>query len=466
VKLEGLLFVGAAALGFIVPGCADVFNISTTRYLAPPSERPCHGKLRVRVLYDMTGSTREVGVTAGKGVVDHLLSIDAAGGLRGCPIDVQVADTAYDVPVTLSAYRAWSAAPEWREVSTIFSQGTPMTQALAPLAAQDGKLVVTTAFNGELASPRPIQHDIGVPHLSSNFDEATIPVTKRSPGYPAVFFQATDYTTAARIAMSFAWKNGAKRVGFFACTKSAFCTDPVDGAKTFLAGLGGVKLGRDLAIELDDDEATIAKKVKAYFDAERAHAALDPSYVTVDWIWFGNTRATLAHVGRALKALQSSGAAVSLIADNWALDENLFRDCGEACIGFYGVQPYPIFGDLATPGMARLLEVHAEGRRRDGAPADSYASVQYVYGYVAVAAWRAAIEGALDAGEEVTAGAISRSFEHLQQHSVDGLANISYSDADHRPQATARVYVVRPTGKLEPIGQAASVALQADWLGW
>src|SRR5205807_4215571 len=132
--------------------------------------------------------------------------------------------------------------------------------------------------------PMPVQHDVGVPSLSGSFADATIPVSKKSPGYPFLFFQGTDYTTSARVAMNVAWKRGAKRVGFFACTTSAFCTDPVDGAKTFLPLLGSIQVGRDLAIELSDDEPTIATKVGAYLRAERDHVAQDASYAPVDWI--------------------------------------------------------------------------------------------------------------------------------------------------------------------------------------
>jgi hypothetical protein len=447
--------------------CADVVGIRTTRYLVAPAERPCQGTLHVRVLYDMTGNTRDVGVTAGKGVVDHLRSLDAAGGIRGCPIELDVADTAYDVSVTLAAYQRWAAQPHWAEVSTIFAQGTPMTQAIGPLAVRDAKLVVTTAFNGELAAPIPTTRNVDVPSLSNGFAAATLPVTKTSPGYPVLFFQATDYTTSARIAMSYVWKSGAKRVGFFACTKSAFCTDPVDGAKSFLRDLGGIEPGRDLAIELDDDEATIQQKTTQYFDEERAHGAADPTYAPVDWIWFGNTRATLAMLGRALATVKASqGMAPNVITDNWGLDEQLIDDCGAPCIGYYGVQPYPAFGDLSVAGMSNLLAVHADGRSRDGDPPTAHAAASYVYGYVAVAAWRAAVEAVLDTGAPIRADTLTHAFESFHGLSLDGLATLSYSSADHRPQSTARVYVLAADGRLTPIGQPAAIALRPEWLGW
>jgi hypothetical protein len=465
-----VLVLGAALLAPLgVAGCADVLDIRTSRFLADagPSDGKCEGTLRVRVLYDSTGSTRDVGVPAGKGVVDHLRAIDAAGGIRGCRLDIVEGDTHYDVEATLGVYRDWAKRPEWNEVSTLFGQGTPMTQALGPLAAAEKKLFMTTAFNGELATPVSSDHDVGVPSVNSGFAEATVPTRKRSPGYPFVFFQGTDYTTAARIAMNFIWKLGAKRVAFFACSTSAFCTDPVDGGKTFLGVLGNTRVGRDLSIELDEDEASIETKVEAYLAAEVAHGAADPAYVPVDWIWFGNTRATLARLGRALSRIEKRvPLAPKIVTDNWGLDEVLFADCGAACVGIHGVQPYPVFGDGSASGMARLVEIHDSFRAMEGLPASTYATVQYVYGYVAVATWRAAVEAALDAGLPVNGENLRVVLERFQQRSIDGLATLSYSGLDRRPQSSARVYMLGASGRLEQVGQPISIALQSDWLGW
>jgi hypothetical protein len=137
------------------------------------------------------------------------------------------------------------------------------------------------------------------------------------------------------------------------------------------------------------------------------------------------------------------------------------------------VQPYPVFGDPSSTGMSRLEQIHREARVRDGEDPSAYAAVQYVYGYVAVAAWRAAVESSLDAGEHVDADSLTRSFERFQERSIDGLVTISYSATDHRPQSNARVYVVAPAGpggagqgRLDPVGQPLGIALQPDWLGW
>ncbi len=461
--------VAALAGALAIAGCADVLDIRTTRVLVTdtPVDGRCEGMLRVRVLYDASGSTKDVGVAAGKGVLDYLRAVDAAGGIRGCRLDIAEGDTRYDVEATLAVYRDWASKPEWPEVTTVFGQGTPMTLALGPLVAQEKKLLVTTAFSGEIAAAAPIEHDIGVPSLSGSFGEATLPVRKKSPGYPYVFFQGTDYTTSARIAMNFIWKRGAKRVGFFACSTSAFCTDPVDGAKTFLALLGTTKVGRDLAIELDEDEASIEQKIDSYFGEEQAKASSDPSYVPVDWIWFGNTRTSLANVGRALaKVSAKRSIAPKVITNNWGLDELLYTECGDACVGIHGLQPYPAFGDGSAAGMANLLEVHRARRIAEGEPPTAHATVQYVYGFVAGAAWRAAVEAALDAGVKPTGESLRAELERFQLRAMEGLATISYMPTDHRPQSSARVYVLGQTGRLEPVGQPISIALQSDWLGW
>jgi hypothetical protein len=79
-------------------------------------------------------------------------------------------------------------------------------------------------------------------------------------------------------------------------------------------------------------------------------------------------------------------------------------------------------------------------------------------------AW--AVESVLDSGAQVDAAALTAALERFRQRSIEDLATISYSDTDHRPQSTARVYTVGTTGRLEAVGQPISIALEPDWLGW
>lgn len=427
----------------------------------------CTEPIRIRVMYDMTGATKDVGTAAGKGEHDYLRAINDAGGIRGCKLDIDVQDTRYDKHASLEVYGAWRARPDWSAVSAIFVQGTPMTQALGPLASADEKVVISGAYAGELAAPAPASAEVLVPSLNDAFVEASVLVHKQSPGYPYVFFQGTDYTTAARVAANFAWRQGAKRMAFFYCSTSQFCTDPVDGAKTFLKLLGGTRIGRDLFIELDDDEAAIERKIARFFQQERAHKAAHADYEIADWIWFGNTSANSAALGRAIaKATHAAGPQVRVIGNNWSVDESLFARCGDACAGFHVVQPFAMFGDLTAAGTAGLLADHAKYRKLDGDPADAYRTVQYVYGRVAVATWKLAVERLLDQGRPVTGPNLRAMLESFRGVDVEGFAAVSYTAADHRPQSGARITQLRAGGRMEAIGQPLSLSLQPGWLGW
>jgi ABC-type branched-subunit amino acid transport system substrate-binding protein len=418
-------------------------------------------------MYDMTGATKEVGTAAGKGEHDYLRAINEAGGIRGCKIELDVQDTQYDKHASMEVYEAWRRRPDWAEVSTVFVQGTPMTQALGQRASEDEKVMISSAFAGEFAVPVPSSVEVSVPSLSDAFVEASVPVRKQSPGYPYVFFQGTDYTTAARLAANFAWRQGARRMAFFYCSRSAFCTEPVDGAKTFLKALGGTAIGRDLFIELDDDDAAIERKVLQFFQKERAQRARDASYQIVDWIWFGNTSVNSASLGKALaKARALYHLEIQVIGNNWSVDESLQRRCGEPCVGFHVVQPFALFGDLTAQGTARMLADFTRYRQLDGEAPDAHRMVQYVYGRVAVATWKIAVERVIDRGLPVTGPNLRKVLEEMRNVDVEGFATIGYSATDHRPQSGARVARVDERGQLEPIGQPLSLSLQAGWLGW
>ncbi|HEY6173191.1 MAG TPA: ABC transporter substrate-binding protein, partial [Kofleriaceae bacterium] len=428
---------------------------------------PCRGPIRVRVMYDMTGDTKEVGTAAGKGEYDYLRAIDAAGGIRGCRLDIDVQDTRYDKRASLEVYAAWKARADWPDVSTIFIQGTPMTQVLGPLASADRKVILSGAYAGELAATGPTTVDVAVPSLSEAFAEAQVVVRKRSPGYAFVFFQGTDYTTAARVAANFAWRQGARRMAFFYCSTSAFCTDPVDGAKTFLKLLGGTRIGRDLFVELGDDAPAIEHKVLRFFHDELRYKASHPDYEIADWVWFGNTSPNAASLGRALKKVKDQlGVAVHVIGNNWSVDESLYGRCGDACVGFHVVQPFALFGDPTAAGTAGLLADHARYRAVDGDAPDAYKIVQYVYGRVAVATWKIAVERLIDQGLPVTGPNLREALESFHNVDIEGFATIGYTATDHRPQSGARITRLGARGRMETIGQPLALSLETGWLGW
>jgi hypothetical protein len=256
-------------------------------------------------------------------------------------------------------------------------------------------------------------------------------------------------------------------MAFFYCSTSAFCTDPVDGAKTFLQQLGGTRIGRDLFLELGDDAQMIERKVLRFFHDELREKASHPDYEIADWIWFGNTSPNAASLGKALKkAHDQLGVAVHVIGNNWSVDESLYGRCGDACVGFHVVQPFALFGDPTAAGTAALLADHAHYRAVDGEPPDAHKIVQYVYGRVAVATWKIAVERVIDQGLPVTGPNLREALEQFRNVDVEGFATIGYTATDHRPQSGARITRLGTHGRMETIGQPLSLSLQSGWLGW
>jgi hypothetical protein len=186
-----------------------------------------------------------------------------------------------------------------------------------------------------------------------------------------------------------------------------------------------------------------------------------------DWIWFGNTSKNTAALGKALKkAKDQYHLDLHVIGNNWSVDESLYSRCGEACNGFSVVQPFGLFGDLTSSGTAALLADHATYRKLDADPADAYQTVQYVYGRVAVAAWKIAVERLLDEGKPVTGPNLRATLEAFRHVDVEGFATIDYTPTDHRPQSGAQIARLGPHGRMETVGQPMSLSLQNGWLGW
>lgn len=256
-------------------------------------------------------------------------------------------------------------------------------------------------------------------------------------------------------------------MAFFYCSTSAFCTDPVDGAKTFLQQLGGTRIGRDLFVELADDAPAIERKVLRFFHDELRYRAAHPDYEIADWIWFGNTSPNAASLGKALQKVKNQlGIDVHVIGNNWSVDESLYGRCGDACVGFHAVQPFALFGDLTAAGSAGLVADHARYRALDGDPPDAYKTVQYVYGRVAVATWKLAVERLLDQGKPVTGANLRDMMESFHSVDIEGFATIGYTATDHRPQSGARITRLGPRGRMDTIGQPLALSLQSGWLGW
>ena len=485
--------------GLDAGGSVDV--VSTIPDSQPPIVPiDCRAGIKVRLLLDATGATSGVSVPYFYGELDYLRELNVAGGIKGCPIQLEYADYGYDPAKAQLIYDGWKASPDWAKIVAIFGFGSGDTLQLAPHAREDKKPLISASYFGGLAAPDPVDINVSVPELSGAFDENSFPTHLTSDGFPYNFFTGTDYSTGIRIAMFHVKTLGGKRVGFFHCDQ-AYCAGPIPAGRTY-AKAQGLSLGRDLIVQLTEDQTAYDKKVHDYFVQEVEHAKQDGAYSPVDWIWMGNTTKTTAYLAKAIDNLKTrvrppstwgqttddapdvqtllAALNVQIIVNNWGFDEMLFTLCGAACVNrVHGIVPFTAFGDTTrgSTEMPKVVALHDKWRALDAKNADagaagdggvpSYKNVRYVQGYVSAMAFRLAVERAIAAGGELTGPSLKSAFESFKQVDTGGLADkLSYGVHDHRPQSTETIYKIAADGKLVPEPPSRTISLDDKWLGW
>jgi hypothetical protein len=443
----------------------------------------CVGTVHVRIFKDTDGATKDIGVPYYYGLYDYLRNLSDSGGLRGCAIDIQDAETSYDNQKTVTAYGAWKSDPSWREVVSIFTWGTGPTAAVADQAMMDKKILISGSYAGSLATAIPIATSVSYDDISVSYESAPRMESKLSLGYPYLFFPATDYSTGARIAVQTAWKQGGKKIAMFHGT-ALYCIDPLAAAKSQVAQLGPnrIQLGRDLIIEqtAEPDENSIRAAILDYFQSEINQKKAVPSYQPVDWVWSGNTIATTVVMAKALDAAtqliktQMGSAAwdLKLIANNWGIGDSFYRACGGApnpCVGkVYGIFPFRTYGDITAGGMGALMAIHDKYRAKDQVSLDLYRETTYVQGYVAALMWRMAMERAIDAGHSVVTPDVLKSYlEQFVDVDMQGLTagRLNFGTKDHRPQSTEVIQNISASGVFSFV-DLYQLDLDPTWLGW
>jgi branched-chain amino acid transport system substrate-binding protein len=458
----------------------------------------CQGTVYVRVVSDFSGTATDIAVPHFWGLYDYLRKLNQTGGIHGCPIDIQVADNKYDPATTSSIVQNWRTSdPHWGDVSTLFIFGTGPTEAAGPQLMKEKKTVIPGSYAGAFGSPVPVNKVVAYPAVDSQFSETTLNTNLSSPGWPYVFFPATDYSTGIRIAIQAAWAIAPGRVGMAHDTADncAYCTAPLPAGQSYVRSLPGMSLGRDLIIPQTSDAsaatfAQITQSVDDYFQAEIAQVVADPNYKPVAWLWSGNSVTSSALLAAAVAAEQQAIAAntqipealrsswtLRVIANNWGLNESSLPICGSACAGvLYGIFPVPRFGDLQNSAlMADVVALHDEfGNDPSPAPPmtprtpDQYEEVTYVQGYVAGLMWAKGMEAAIAAGHSNPSGEdLKSALEGFDAVDTGGLTSgpISFSSTDHRPQSSESIYVVNPNNSFTFVSKY-SIDLVSDWLGY
>jgi hypothetical protein len=470
---------GLAAL----PGCAQILGVEPDPVLVKPT---CQGTLRVRITTDDTGTATDIAPPYNHGVYDYLRYLnDTQGGLLGCPIDVDMKDAHYDPAITETVIDAWRKLPEWPEVSTVFVFGTGPTTYSAPKLMEEKKLIIPGSYAGSLATPSKVTAEVTYTEYNSMGQSIMTTEQKDSPGYPYIFFPATDYSTAIRIGIQAAWKLSPGRMAMVHDTSQncLFCVDPLAAGKSYIQQLPGMTLGLDLTVPQTSDptmQAAIVDAVTTYMQAEIDKKKADATYVPVSWLWAGNSVFSSSSVGKGAAAAQllikqafpdvKDQWTLRVMANNWGIGETSPTICGTDCDGlYYGVFPVPRYGDVQNAtGMNHMLDIHDTYRQKDGDPLDTYRDVRYVQGYAAALMWQKAVEQAVAAGHTSPTGEdLKTALEGFKGVTLDGMTAgpISFASSDHRPQANESVYMISATGVLTFVDRY-SIDLDPKWRGY
>ena len=476
-----LLGLGLAAL----PGCAQILGIESETTLV---EAKCSGTLRVRITTDNSGLATDVAPPYNYGVYDYLRYLnDTNGGIRGCPIDIDIKDTKYDSVMTETIIDEWRQQPEWPTVSTLFIFGTGPTKLVAPKLMDEKKLIIPGSYAGMFDTPSSLSLDVNYPEINSLGDMIVATEKKESHGYPYLFFPATDYSTGIRIGIQAAWKVRPGRIAMVhdSAGPCSFCVDPLAAGKSYVQLLPGMTLGPDLIVPQSSDptqEASVTQVVKDYIQDEINKKKMDSAYDPVRWLWAGNSLISSTFIAKGAAEAQklidaadlSSDWHLRVMANNWGIGETSASICmmngppGCADI-LYGLFPVPRYGDVQNAeGMLTMMEIHDTYRAEDGHMPSAYQDVRYVQGYAAALMWQAAVEKAIDDGHTSPTGEdLKNAFESFKDVDLQGMTagRISFTSKDHRPQANTAVYKINSQNTLEFVDRY-SIMLSPAWLGY
>ena len=500
---------------FAVNGCTGILGIDSDPQVVTQSVSTCEGTVYVRIASDFSGTATDIAIPYFFGTYDYLRTLNDNGGIRGCKVDIEVGDNKYTPGDTEHVVQSWRASDtHWKEVNTVFLFGTGPTTAVGPELAREKKLIIPGSYAGSLASPTAIDKTVSYTRVNEQFQETQFNDAKTSSGWPYVFFPATDYGTAIRVAIkaAFAIQPGRMAFAHEVSNICAYCTDPLAAGAAFIPSITGMSLGRDLIIPQTSSEAdtdTILRNTAAYFDAEIAHFvsanATQWTYDPVSWVWSGNSVFASAVLARGVAVAQNTINAnaevrkileanptkkwkLRVMANNWGIGETASATCGAGCNGdlFYGLFPVPRYGDIQNATeMVQLIAVHDNYAAKDSAtppPApiamvpnsnerrkpESFRDVRYVQGFAAAVLWEKAMGLALDAGHRNPTGEdLKNALETFRLVDMGGLTAgpISFSPKDHRPQSNASIYKLDGTGQLAFVDKL-SISLVNEWLGY
>lgn len=418
-----------------------VWLIGMTLALALAGPAAAAGRIMVGAISDMTGATSDVGKDYALGVAESTAYVNDNGGINGKRIKLIQMDYGYRIPEAITIYKRMR---DLDKVLAVQGWGTGDTEALSPTVTRDKMPYFSASYSAHLTSPKDWVDRKG----------------KKHTGTPYNLFFSSDYSSNARGALTVwyekVWKKNkdfGKRKPKLACFyhfAHPYCSAPIAAIKD-QAALLGIDVGSDQNVSLTaiDTKSQVlgARKEK------------------VDVIWHGNTTMS---VSASLRDCYALGLRVSHLINNWGFDENLPRLAQKAAEGAIGIAQCPFYGQ----DVALMDQVVAYAKKLNPGIPQKKRLIHTPQAWADVLLMAEAMKRADKAGNLTGEGIVKDGAETMRdwQMALGGIAPLTYTSTDHRPQSAINVYQYSK-GKFSlmeriDLKKRWPEKWEKEWLGW
>ena len=385
-------------------------------------------EINIGALNDMTGATSDTGKDYAMGIAEAVNYVNDTGGINGKSIKLFQFDYGYRIPEVLTKYTLFKQ----KKCVAVLGWGTGDTEALAPIVTMDKMPYVSASYSGHLCDPRKNPYNL---------------------------FFATDASTQARGLIT-VWFNKkwptqpdfGKRKPRIACaymTASPFSSASIKAAKDQSTILG-FDIGPDQDVSL--------------FDIDTKSQILALKEFKPDVVLHSNLVMSVAATLLDADALELGADQLIL---NSGFDENLVMLAGKAAEGAMGCAPWAFFGQ-----DVKLMDKVIEYAKKfnPGIPKEKR-TIHTVQAWANVLGLAEALRRADKAGDLSGESILKKGFETMTDFEIGlGMAPVSFSAADHRPQSKAKVYEFKG-GKFALLEEVDLKSRWPDqwkskWLGW
>ncbi len=361
--------------------------------------------IKIGGIFDITGPTSAVGKDYAAGAMAGAKYLNQKGGINGDMLKLISNDYAYKIPEAVQLYKKYKSVDK---VFVIQGWGTGDTNALRPLITRDKIVYFSASYDGNLTNPKKTPYN---------------------------FFIGTSYSTAIRLALTYAKEQGAKKIVFI-YPDHPYGKNPIPAGKDYAKVLG-LKVGPDQIVGLRAIDATSQLLAMKKFDP--------------DFAWIGGTTPSTAVI---LKDAHKLGLRTKFVINCWGFDENLPRLAGKAAEGrAFGMMPVAPFG-ADVPGMKAVV-ASAQGKKY---------TLHYVKSWVSMLVMAEGMKRAKKAGK-LNGPGLKAALETLRDFNTGGLtAPITYTPSDHRPNTSMSIGGVKD-GKIY-IVKTVKFPRQKKYIGW